>query len=317
MALFYLGVDGGQSSTTALIADESGSIIGRGVGGPCNHVTGSARREKFRTAINRCLAQACADAEVDPNGVQFAAACLGFSGGAEDKEALARELIRSGKYKITHDAEIALSGATEGQPGIIVIAGTGSMAFGRNARGATARAGGWGYVFGDEGGAFDLVRQALRAALKAEEGWGPETSLHERLLAATGTRDANELIHRCYTDEFPREKLASLAPLVTEAAIAGDRAAKTILRLAAAQLASFARGVHERLFQKCESVPVCHIGAVFRSDPVRVNFAIDVHRATSCIAGPPRYNPAAGAVLEALRLDGKEANLSYVPESEK
>ena len=317
MAILYLGVDGGQSTTTALIADESGTVIGRGVGGPCNHVAGSARRDKFRTAIEGCLAQACAEAEVDPNSVQFAASCLGFSGGAEDKAALARELIRSAKYKITHDAEIALSGATEGQPGIIVIAGTGSMAFGRNADGKTARAGGWGYVFGDEGGAFDVLRHALRAALKSEEGWGPETSLREQLLAATGARDANELMHRCYTDEFPREKLASLAPLVTEAAIAGDRAAKTILRLAAAQLASLGRGVHQQLFQKRESVPVCHIGGVFRSDPVRVNFAVDVYRAISCIAGPPRYSPAAGAVLEALRLDDKETKLSHVPESGK
>ncbi len=71
------------------------------------------------------------------HNVRFASACLGFSGGAEDKEAYARELIRSSKYKITHDAEIALSGATAGEPGIIIIAGTGSMAFGRNAAGQT------------------------------------------------------------------------------------------------------------------------------------------------------------------------------------
>ena len=93
-----------------------------------------------------------------------------------DKEAFVKELIASDKYKLTHDAEIALIGATAGQPGIIVIAGTGSIAFGRNAQMQTARAGGWGYIFGDEGGGFDIAKNALRRALQFEEGWGPATT---------------------------------------------------------------------------------------------------------------------------------------------
>lgn len=317
MSSLYLGVDGGQSSTTALIADEDGRIIGRGIGGPCNHVSASEGRSKFRAAIGSCLEQACHHAGLDASSVQFAAACLGFSGGAEDKEAHARELIRSQKYKITHDADIALTGATEARPGIIVIAGTGSMAFGRNAADQTARAGGWGYIFGDEGSAFDLVRQALRAALRFEEGWGPETILHQQLLNTTGARDANDLLHRFYTDAFPRHQVASFAPLVTQAAIEEDQEARKILQLAAAKLASLARAVHEQLFEKLQAVSVCYIGGVFRSEPVRVNFIQDVQHAIGCEAGPPRYSPAAGAVLEALQLDGNESLLSDVPESEK
>jgi N-acetylglucosamine kinase-like BadF-type ATPase len=317
MHRLYLGIDGGQSSTKALIADTRGRIIGHGVGGPCNHVSGSERRERFFAAMTSCVNQACEEAGLDAPSIEFAAACLGFSGGPEDKETYVRELIRSRKYKITHDAEIALSGATEGQPGIIVVAGTGSVAFGRNAAGKTARAGGWGYIFGDEGSAFDLVRQALRAALKYEEGWGPETVLRERLLSATGARDANDLLHRFYTDEFPRERVAGFARLVTEAAAGGDRGAKNVLRFAAVQLASLARGAHECLFVKFEPVAVCYIGGVFRSDPVRVNFAVEVHRSIGCSVVPPRYSPSAGAVLEALRLDGNESTLSNVPESEE
>lgn len=317
MPALYLGIDGGQSSTKALIADELGRIIGNGTGGPCNHVSGPERREKFFAAINSCVDEACQRAGLDASSVHFAAACLGFSGGAADKEVYVREAIRSAQYKVTHDAEIALSGATEGQPGIIVIAGTGSMAFGRNAAGRSARAGGWGYIFGDEGGAFDIVRQALRAALKYEEGWGPETNLRERLLSETGAPNANDLMHRFYTDEFPRDRIAILAPLVADAAIGGDRAAKMIIRTAAAQLASLARGVHDSLFQKAESVPVCYIGGVFRSDPLRINFSVDVHRYFGCIAASPRYRPAAGAVLEALRLDGNQSKLRDVPESEE
>src|SRR5947209_2868143 len=158
MKRYYLGVDGGQSSTIALIADEEGRVLGHGKGGPCNHVSAAEGRAKFISAMSDCLREACHQARLDWKDIEFASACLGFSGGAEDKDQYVRELIRSTQYKITHDAEIALSGAIPDGAGIVAIAGTGSMVFGRNHRGEMARAGGWGYVYGDEGGAFDLTR---------------------------------------------------------------------------------------------------------------------------------------------------------------
>ncbi len=246
----YLGVDGGQSSTTVLIADETGLIRGAGRGGPCNHLGTEEGRAKFFSAIGQCLEQACRQANLDSNTVMFRSACLGFSGGPEDKESYARELIRSSKYKITHDAEIALSGATAGQPGIIIIAGTGSMAFGRNSKNQTARAGGWGFVFGDEGGAFDLTRRALRAALQFEEGWGRPTILREALLEASGATSANDLLHRFYTTDYPRTAIAALAPLVTKAAEDGDEVAGEILHRAAEKLAWFVQGVYRNLFTR-------------------------------------------------------------------
>ena len=207
MTQHFLGVDGGQSSTTALIGDQTGRILGAGRAGPCNHVSAEESKAKFIAAINECVQAACAQAGLS-GSPRFAAACLGFSGGPADKEAILREIISSDQTIVTDDALIALSGATAGQPGIIAIAGTGSIAFGRSAAGQTARAGGWGYIFGDEGGAFDIVRQALRAALRFEEGWGPSTALRPALLGASGARDANDLLHRFYTPEFPRSHVA-------------------------------------------------------------------------------------------------------------
>lgn len=317
MSRYYLGIDGGQSSTTALIADETGKIIGRGSGGPCNHVRAAEGRAKFFRAIGACLDEAYGAAGLDPKTVLFAASCLGFSGGAEDKDAYARELIRSAKYKITHDAEIALSGAMAGEPGLIVIAGTGSMAFGRNGSGASARAGGWGYVFGDEGGAFDIVRRALRAVLREEEGWGRPTKLRALLLEATGAENADNLLHRFYRDEYPRTRVASFAPLVTEAAEEGDLAARRILERAGGKLAWFVRGVYGQLFGSGESVRVAHIGGVFRSAPLLAVFRNRIKESIGCEVSEPRLGPAAGAVLEALRLDGNASELSDVPESEK
>jgi len=305
----YLGVDGGQSSTTALMANEAGHVIGHGRGGPCNHVTTAEGRAKFLSAIGDCLNQACREAGIEMATVKFSSVCLGLSGGGEDKEACTRELIHSERYKITHDAEIALSGATAGEPGIIMIAGTGSMAFGRNGRGQNARAGGWGYVFGDEGGAFDLTRRALRAALQFEEGWGERTGLHRLLLESTGAGNANELLHRFY-GQLDRPYIATLASLVTQAAESQDSVAIAILREAAAKLSWYVTGVYKNLFASGESVPVAPIGGVFKNEFVRNEFSRCIWEAIACKVIPPRFSPASGALLEALRLDENPSPIS-------
>jgi len=193
----FLGVDGGQSGTSALIGDAQGNIVGWASGGSCNHIAAPEARAKFLRVMRECIAQAADRAGMKPDSPRwrFKAACFGMSGGPDDKAALLHELLETGHLTVTHDAAIALSGAMSGEPGIIVIAGTGSMAFGRNARGETVRAGGWGYLFGDEGGAFDIARQALRAILREQEGWGARTALTPALLEVTGASDANEVLH--------------------------------------------------------------------------------------------------------------------------
>ncbi|MGC2660627.1 MAG: BadF/BadG/BcrA/BcrD ATPase family protein [Bryobacteraceae bacterium] len=311
MGSYYFGFDGGQSSSTAVIADDNGHLLGEGHGGPCNHVAASEGREKFFSAVGGCLAAAAQQAELDPTNLTFAAACFGFSGGAADKDAYARELVHADRYKITHDAEIALAGATAGKPGIIVISGTGSMAFGRNLAGQTARAGGWGYIFGDEGGSFDLTRRAVQAALRYEEKWGPQTQLRDRLLATTKAKDMNTLLHRFYTPEFTRSQIAAFAPLVTEAAEAGDEAALEIIVAAALDLACFAEGVHRRLFERDRKVPVAHVGGGFKSAPLREAFVAAIRERIGCIAVLPLLPPVMGAVLEAMRLDGNVTKVSF------
>lgn len=299
----YLGVDGGQSSTTALIADERGRVLGEGVGGPCNHASAVEGRRKFLAAVGGCMQAACAEAGCSGQAVEFAAACLGLSGGVEDKAPYIYELIHSRRFKLTHDGEIALTGATGGQPGIIIIAGTGSFAFGRNVEGRTARAGGWGYIYGDEGGAFDLTRRALRAALRYEEGWGPRTELLPLLLRTAGAASANDLMHRFYAD-IPRSLIASYAPLVTQAAQAGDMVAIDILQTAAGDLCSYVAGVKQQIFMKLETPRVSYVGGVFASPLLRQYFASGVQATVSENVGAPLYRPAIGALLEAWAMDG-------------
>ena len=301
MTRLFLGVDGGQSSTVALIGDQTGRVLGVGRAGPCNHVQAHESRPKFVDAITGSVHQACSQGGLDPATVRFASACLGFSGGPADKEAILQEILRCDRIIVTHDAAIALSGALAGAPGVVVIAGTGSMAFGRNDWAQTARSGGWGYLFGDEGGAFDIVRRALRAALRNEEGWGPATSLRATFLEATGARDMNDVLHLFYAPEFPRPRVAALAPLVDAAATKGDQTAIAVLHEAADELAAFGGAVRSQLFGVQQSVAVSYLGGVFRSAMLLARFRETVESTEGSRVVAPTYGPAAGALLEAYR----------------
>jgi N-acetylglucosamine kinase len=306
----FLGVDGGQSSTTVLIGDESGRILGAGKAGPCNHAGAAEGRARFERAVNEGLYAACARAGLDAATVRFESACFGMSGGPDDKQAILAGTLRAEHLTVTTDAAIALSGATATGQGIAVIAGTGSIAFGRNAQGLTARTGGWGYVFGDEGSAFDMARQALRAALRMEEGWGPPTSLCQALLDATGMRNANQVLHLFYASEWPRSRVAALAPLVDAAAAEGDAVAIVILNRAAVELAMLVAAIRSQLWKPGDPVDVAYIGGVFQSRTVLERFRALVELEPGNRCGPPRHGPAEGALLEAYRAVGLNPELA-------
>lgn len=284
----FLGVDGGQSGTEAVIGDETGEVLGTGHGPACRHP--GAVEEAVRTAG---FAR-----------TSFEVACFGLSGGQPEAETMACQSVPAKQYIFTHDASIALTGALDRAPGVIVIAGTGSMAFGRNAAGEEARAGGWGYIFGDEGGAFDLVRGALRAALRQEEGWGPSTALRDMLLEATGSATANQMLHRFYTPEFPRDRIAAIAPLIDAAGESGDAVAQELLKAAAQALATIAGVVRSRLFAPSEPASVSYSGGLFFSPILLARFRmlVELEEGNRVIA--PLHSPAEGALLQAYRAAG-------------
>jgi N-acetylglucosamine kinase len=244
---------------------------------------------------------------------------MGFSGGPEGKEALARELVPAEAYFITHDAWIALTGATNGASGIVVIAGTGSMAFGRNSAGEIARAGGWGYAFGDEGSAFDVARQAIRAALRHEEGWGPRTALRDALLLETGAHDINDLVHRFYRDELPRARVAALAELVEAVALRGDAVAQELLGAAAQSLALIASAVRRKLFEgdAAPMVDVRYCGGVFRCRGIQARFKLLLEMDERTRVAAPVFEAAGGALIEAFRIAGAACTLKDAPTAER
>ena len=297
----FLGVDGGQSGTAAVIGDETGRVLGIGEAGPCNHAAAGEGRAKLERAVRGSVAAACAQAGLDAGAVEFEAACFGMSGGPDDKREILARILRARNLLVTNDAVIALAGATAAGEGIITIAGTGSIAFGRNHAGRTARAGGWGHIFGDEGGGVDIARQALRAARRMEEGWGPATRLRELLLQATGAGSANEMLHLFYGDEWPRSRVARLAPLVDAAASESDAVALDIIHRAAQELALLAGSVRGQLWDAGADVEVAYIGGVFESQLVLARFRLLVEMAVGVRVIAPRRGPAEGALMEAIR----------------
>jgi N-acetylglucosamine kinase-like BadF-type ATPase len=303
----FLGVDGGQSSTKAVIGDSKGRILGRGSAGPCNHVSDAEARAKFLRTIRECVSSACAEAGLAAD-TRFGAACFGMSGGPEDKEALLREVVDAKQWLVTHDGLIALSGALAGDDGIVAIAGTGSLAFGRKGD-RTMRAGGWGYIFGDEGGAFWIVREAVRVALRQEEGWGWKTRLHELLLEVTGATSANDVLHRFYTPEWPRSRVARLAAHVSRAAEEGDEMASTILQIAGGRLSNLVSAIQDALWAPGETANASYIGGVFRSPDVLQSFKESLESSHKVLVRPPIWGADAGALIEAYRLAGIQPTL--------
>lgn len=284
-------------------------MLGEGEAGPCNHAGAGEGRSKLERAVLGSLQGACQAAGLDPATVTFDTACFGMSGGPDDKQQILASILRTGRLVVTTDAVTALAGATAQGQGIITIGGTGSIAFGRNAAGVSARAGGWGYIFGDEGGAFDLVRQALRAVLRMDEGWGPPTQLRPVLLEATGSENANAMLHLFYTSEWPRSRVATLARLVDEVAGAADAVALEIVHRAGMELALLAASVRRQLWQPGETVEVAYIGGVFQSALLRERFRMLVEMEEGNRCGPPLHGPAEGALLEAYRAAGLQPEL--------
>jgi N-acetylglucosamine kinase-like BadF-type ATPase len=227
-----------------------------------------------------------------------------MSGGPDDKEALLRELIDADRLVATHDARIALAGALNGAPGIVVIAGTGSIAFGENSTGEIARAGGWGYIYGDEGGGFDIARQAVRATLREHEGWGAHTALTPALLESTGSADPNEMLHRLYTPDWPRARVATLARVVNRIAESGDRVAIDVMNSAAQHLALLAASVRRQLFREDEGSRLSWIGGVFESSVLLGRFRALIDLEGTVTTAPPEHAPSVGALMLAYRAAG-------------
>lgn len=265
----YLGIDGGGTKTTCVVADETSTLGSATTGGSNITRHGEAR---VREALHAAVKTACAAARVEPS--QIESACVGLSGAgrAEVRDVAAgimRELV-GGRMTVISDLETTLQAAFHDGPGVITIAGTGSIAYGRDARGQTARAGGWGLAISDEGSAQWIGRRAVSAALGAKDA-GLEPPLLATILKLWQLSSLDELVRRA--NASPPPDFSSLFRPVVSAADAGDPLARQLLDQAGAELAMLAGNIVRRLFAAEDSVPVAMSGGVFRqSERVRQVF---------------------------------------------
>jgi N-acetylglucosamine kinase len=260
-----LGIDVGGSKTVCLLADDSGAVIAEA------RAEGANLQGAGELALEKVLHTVMEDT-LDRTRVVPSAICLGIAGvdRAAD-EAVVRSIMSRIGYKaqilVVNDALIALQAGVGEAPGIVIVSGTGSIAYGRNARGEASRAGGWGYVLGDEGSGYWIGRMALRAVVRHADGRGRPTSLTPRLLDHFGVQRAAELIHRVYDEDLPPRSIAAVAKYVQRAREEDDAVAAGILNTAADELITAATAVMTRLALTHTEFAFVLAGGMFHAVP--------------------------------------------------
>jgi N-acetylglucosamine kinase-like BadF-type ATPase len=301
VAMHVLGIDAGGTKTVCLLADEEGTILSVARGPGANlQVAGELEVEKV---LHHVMTTAL-DGRQD---VRPRAVCLGIAGVDREDDsrivaAIMRRISPGSRLLVVNDALVALEAGAPGVPGIVIICGTGSIAYGRNGNGIAARAGGWGHIIGDEGSGYWIGRQAVQAVMRDADGRGPATTLSKQVLAHFDVATAASLVHIVYGPHSANRSIAMLGPSVQLASESGDAVASAILDRAADELALAATSVANQLKLHNESFPFVLAGGVFRVVPALVErlsarlASIAPHATIDLLA----EEPARGAVRLAL-----------------
>ena len=311
MRSLILGVDGGQTSTKCVLLDADGRVLGHGTGAGLIHLAAEGGPERMRQALGACIANAFADAGIEARPLE--AIGLGLTGitSAEAREAetvrtLVAESFAPRVVAVENDAYTALLGAHAGGPGVAAISGTGSIVCGINAHGELQRAGGWGWLLGDEGSALWIGRRGLMAALRAVDEIGPPTALVERFLSHFEISDMLAVKPLVYRSDFGAKGFAALAAVVSDAASDGDAVARGVVSDGGAALAELVSAVVRRLGADA-ALPVAPVGGAFEHVlGLRDAFARALARlAPGCPVVDAQSAPMYGAALMARRAAGK------------
>ena len=297
-----IGIDGGGSRTRACLANLRGETLGIGEAGTSNPIgdLDAAKRE-----LARAVQQAFDAAQIEPQRV--AAVCIGLGGAGrirqqEEIVEWAHNLLAE-RARVLNDGEIALAAGTSENWGVALIAGTGSLAWGKNRAGQMARAGGWGYVLGDEGSGFDLARQALRAITQAADGRAKSTELLNAVLRFWNLSSPADLVMHVYRQPLKPAEIARLAPLVVDVASQGDQVAQQLVTQAGAALATAVCAV-SRALGMVQAIPLALTGGLLLGAPLVRAHLLDALSAQGCDCAPVILvdQPVVGAVRLAREL---------------
>jgi glucosamine kinase len=314
--IIVLGIDGGGTSTRAVVATGNGTILGFGRAGSSNYddVGVEATQENIRLAAEQAWLQS--GQALRPADAVF----LGMAGVVSDvdraiiaKIAANLHLSAGGSTGIDHDIRIALAGGLALKPGIVLIVGTGSSCYGRTAEGTSCRVGGWGYLLDDGGSSYYLGLEAVRAVVRSVDGRLGPTSLVGQIMSALGVQDMQEIMHRLYHPQMPRTEIAGLAHLVLEAAQQGDTLAQKIVQDGQDELALMVEVAARRLQFQPEDLFVTVTGGLAHSGEFfkRGLYGAICAHVSGAHLQEPLLPPVLGAVLLAIQSLG----ISPLPEA--
>jgi N-acetylglucosamine kinase-like BadF-type ATPase len=298
----FLGVDGGQSHTEAVVADEFGNILGFGLGGASNHAEIPGGRERLRNAIvdSVCEALKIQNSKFKIHNL-FISAHFGMTGGADYKEEIIREIVDAEHFSVGHDAPTALACGTGGKHGIVVISGTGSAIYGENESGEKARAGGLGYLFSDEGSGFWLATQTIRSAIKEQDGVTENAGLEQLVLDYFKVEKIRDLTTPFYNGKVSRDEIAAFAKTVHNEAAKGNEVLREQIKFGANALVENVKSVANHL-QFVDKFDVVGVGGMFGGELMQKFFVeILAEKVPNANFIKPRFKPAIGALLLAYR----------------
>lgn len=299
----YLGVDGGGTKTHIVLIDERKTVAVEEFSGTSNPLR--VGLENAVANIIQAINSACDKAQLSRGDI--VSACLGLAGvRREDLKRRVRERFVNftgiRKTEVVTDAEIALYGTTLGKAGIVLIAGTGSICYGKDANGTTAIAGGWGPIAGDEGGGIGIARRALQSIAKASDGRGKPTALSEAGMEYFRSSTPQDLLIAIYSPQVDNARIAGFARYVVETAKKGDEIAKEILKEAGFELGLAAFAVIKKLKLEKRKVPIGQVGSIFKAGNLLTDSLIEtVHSfAPKAYLAEPKLSPANAAAVMAF-----------------
>jgi N-acetylglucosamine kinase-like BadF-type ATPase len=278
----YLGVDGGGTKTHIVLVNNDGEVVGEGFSGASNPL-----RVGIETAVSNILDavyRACDEAGLSRGDI--VAAMVGLAGlRRADLRQRIRErlvqLLRNKRIEVGTDAEIALLGIGNHGPGLVIIAGTGSVAIGRNSKGERFSAGGWGPIAGDEGGGAGIALSALHRIAKASDGRAKPTAMSDMAVDYFRAGKLENLSVAIYAPQVDNARIAGFAKSVSDAARAGDAVAVEVLAEAGRELGLAARAVVEKLKLQRSKLPIGLVGSVFKSGRLVTDSLLETVRAAA------------------------------------
>jgi N-acetylglucosamine kinase-like BadF-type ATPase len=310
----FLGVDGGGTKTAFVLIDGAGRELARHEGGSSYHI--QIGFESLHTLLHDGVHAVLDKAGASPKDVAFA--FFGLPAHGEDSQVqpfldvIPEAVLGHQRYACGNDMICGWAGSLGGEDGINIVAGTGSIGYGER-QGLSARGGGWGEVFSDEGSAYWIAVQGLNAFSRMADGRLPRGPLHELLTRELELKSDLDVCAYVYAKSTPqRDRIAALSRLVARAAALGDDAAQRIFSDAGQELAAIVESIRQRLqYQPGETVNLSYSGGVFQGgelilQPFRQQLSVysaDYRLIT------PRYSPAIGAALYAARLSGYTVRL--------